>query len=48
MRQKSDEKLQPISVYLPISIMEKVVILAKKERRSVSAEVVILLEKALS
>lgn len=48
MRQQSDEKLEPVSVYIPSSLLEKIAMQAKKERRSVSAQIVVFLEKALA
>lgn len=48
MRQQSDEKLEPVSVYIPASLLEKIAGEAKKERRSVSAQIVVFLEKALA
>ena len=48
MRQQSDEKLEPVSVYVPSSLLEKITVQAKKERRSVSAQIVVFLEKALT
>ena len=47
MRQKSDEKLEPVSVYIPTAMLEKITAQAKKERRSISAQIVVLLEKGL-
>lgn len=48
MRQQSDEKLEPVSVYVPTTLLEKISSQAKKERRSISAQIVVFLEKALS
>lgn len=47
MRQKSEEELVAISAYLPKSLHKRIEERAKKERRSISSEIVVLLEKAL-
>ena len=47
MRQKANEELKQISVYIPTSLHDRIAELAASERRSVSAEVVVLLEKTV-
>lgn len=47
MRQRSDEKLRHVAVYIPVSLYAKLDAAAKAERRSISSAIVILLEKAL-
>lgn len=47
MRQKSTNDLTHVAAYLPKDLLKKIKEKADKDRRSVSSEVVILLEKAL-
>ena len=47
VRQKANEELKQISVYIPTSLHDRIAELAASERRSVSAEVVVLLEKTV-
>lgn len=46
-KKKEDEKFKPISVYVPNPMHTQLVGLAKRERRTVSAQIVVLLERAL-
>jgi hypothetical protein len=47
VRQKSHDDLVHVSAYIPKSLYAKIVAMSEKERRSISSEVVILLERAL-
>ncbi|MBL0349518.1 MAG: Arc family DNA-binding protein [Elusimicrobia bacterium] len=47
MRQKSTKDLTHVAAYLPKELLKKIKEKADKDRRSVSSEVVVLLEKAL-
>jgi hypothetical protein len=48
MRQHSEEQMIRISASIPKKLHTKVIERAHEERRSLSSEIVILLEKALS
>lgn len=48
MRLKSKEDLVHVSVYLPKSLHKKIEEMSTSDRRSLSAEVVVLLEKCLT
>lgn len=40
--------LKPTSIYIPKNLLDQIITIAKRERRSLSSEVVILLEQALA
>lgn len=48
VRQQSQEDLARVSAYIPKSLYKAIAERAKKERRSVSSEIVILIEKTLA
>ena len=48
LRLKSKEDLVHVSVYLPKSLHKKIEELSTSDRRSLSAEIVVLLEKSLT
>ena len=39
--------LEAVSVYIPKALRNKIEVIAKKEHRSLSAEIVVLLERAM-
>lgn len=47
MRQKNKEKLKPVSVYIPEGLFKKLEKKAAADRRSLSSQIVVLLEKAV-
>lgn len=47
MRQRAQEELRHVAVYLPVSLYKEVDKRAKNERRSVSSTIVLLIEGAL-
>jgi hypothetical protein len=48
MRQKATEYLERVSTYIPKNLYKKILERAKIERRSISSEIVVLLEKAIT
>ena len=48
MRQKSNEELERVSAYIPKTLYKQIQLQADKERRSISSEIVILIEKGLA
>jgi len=46
-RRQPSANLKPTSVYIPKSLLDDIKVIAKRERRSISSEVLVLLERAL-